>query len=303
MNLKSLSGSILVPIDFTETSIFALEHAATISTLENSAITLLHVIEGANFEPVTHASEVKVDHDQALAIEGAAARLEKIIANKTSNITYKYIIVGGKPYRTIADTADEINADFIVMGSNGSSGIQAFAGSNASKVIQYANCPVIVVRELPVHKGYKNIVLPLDLTAETKQKVALAADLAECFDSTVHIVSLHENDEFLANKLNANLNQVENYMKDRGIATTATDMSDSSGNFAMRTLDWAKAKDADLIVIMTQQERSVREYIIGTYAQQMVNRSPIAVLTVTPNTRLETSVEPFNSFGDVAGFN
>jgi len=294
MNLKSLSGSILVPIDFTETSIFALEHAAAISTLENSAITLIHVIEGASFEPVTHASDVKVDQNQALAIEGAAARLQKIIDNKTSNISYKYIIVGGKPYRAIADTADEIKADFIVMGTNGSSGMQAFAGSNASKVIQYANCPVIVVREHPVNKGYKNIVLPLDLTAETKQKVTLAADLAEHFNSTVHIVSLHEKDEFLANKLNANLNQVEEYLKDRGIATTATDMSDSSGNFAMRTLDWAKAKNADLVMIMTQQERSVREYIIGTYAQQIVNKSPIAVLTVTPNTKLEGSVDISN---------
>ena len=291
MDLKSFSGSILVPIDFTETSIFALEHAAAISSLENDSITLLHVIEGANFDAVTSANDVNVDHRDALAIEGAATRLQKIIANKTSNINYKYIIAGGKPYRKIAETAEEINADFIVMGTNGSSGTQAFAGSNASKVIQHATCPVIVVRELPAHNGYKDIVLPLDLTRETKQKVAIAADLAEHFHSTVHVVSFHESDEYLANKLNANINQVEGYLNDRGINTTATVMSDSSGNFAMRTLDWANAKGADLVVIMTQQEKSVREYIIGSYAQQIVNKSPIPVLTVTPNTKLQGSID------------
>ena len=292
MDKKQLKNSTLVPIDFSVTSLIALDHAAAIANLSqdnvNRVVTLLHVIEGPSFDPVYDIAEIEVSDRDALAIEGAANRLQSVIDKSKSsyNVNFRYIIVGGKASRKIAQVAEEIDAQSIVMGTHGSSGMQALAGSNASRVIQLASCPVIVVRERPLGQGYKNIVLPLDLSNETKQKVNITAQIAKYFNATVHLVTLAETDEFLANRISANIAQVEEYFKERGIATTTTSLTESNGNFALQTLVWAQGKGADLIVIMSQQDKELSEYIFGSYAQQIVNRSTIPVLTVNPHAHM-----------------
>jgi nucleotide-binding universal stress UspA family protein len=287
--------STLVPVDFSEASLAALDHAIAVSQIFNDRkpiITLVHIIEGANFEPVSRVEAAGESFRDALAIEGAINRFEKIInKHSTENVEFKYIIAGGKPYRKIVDIAREINADGIIMGTHGSSGIQIIAGSNASRVIQTAPCPVVVIKSKPSKEGYKNIVLPLDLTKETKQKVNFAAQVAVYCNATVHIISMVDNDEFLKRRLQNNLIQVENYLKSKEIKTTSTMLDIDSSNFAMQMLAWAEGKNADLVVIMTQSERSFGDYFFGTYAQQIVNKSSIPVMTIRPNPVLEGIVE------------
>jgi nucleotide-binding universal stress UspA family protein len=300
---NDLIDSTLVPIDFSETSIMALDQAASmISTLkEGNKITLLHVIEGSNFQVVSDASQLgDINQPEALAVEGALIRMQKISnAQKSSysNIEYSFLVAGGKPYRKIAEIAEDIKADTIVMGTHGSSGIQAFAGSNASKVIQLAPCPVVIIKKLPNKKGCKNIVLPLDLTLETKQKVNFAVKFAKNYGSTVHILSMRESDEFLAKRLENNLSQVESYLNERGIPTTSTILNASGGNFVKQTLAWAEGKDADLIIIMSQQDKELAEYIYGSYSQQIVNKSNIPVLAVNPRPELEGILDPTTGTG------
>ncbi|RYD73517.1 MAG: universal stress protein [Sphingobacteriales bacterium] len=295
---NDLINSTLVPIDFSETSLLALEHAAAIAKIigdKNQLVTLVHVIEGANFNSITEAAQIEAGSRDALAIEGAINRLHKITekytANSTDAVQYKYIVAGGKAYKKIAELAEQLEADCIVMGTHGSSGIQAFAGSNASRVIHIAPCPVVVVREKPFGRGYKNIVLPLDLTKETKQKVNIAVKVASYYDSTVHLVTSRESADDLDKKLQLNLNQVEKYLQERNIKVTTTTLESGSGNFAMQSLVWAQGKEADLIIIMAEQEKGWTEYIYGTYAQQIVNRSPIPVMAVTPRPELAGLIE------------
>src|SRR5690606_24949377 len=105
-------------------------------------------IECASFDPVYDPSNVATSNRDALAIEGAINRLNGVInkfQEKFQGITFAQIVAGGKPFKKIARVAEEIEAQSIVMGSHGSSGWQAIAGSNASRVIQIAPCPVIVI--------------------------------------------------------------------------------------------------------------------------------------------------------------
>ncbi|MDQ3072611.1 MAG: universal stress protein [Bacteroidota bacterium] len=284
-NNQEFSHTTLVPVDFSDTAMMALDHAIAVTKAINEGnklITLLHVIEGGQFHTVSESSQLDAASRDSLAIEGAINRLKSVIENynKIGDIGFKYIVASGKPYRKISEIAEDINADLIVMGTHGSSGIQAFAGSNASKVIQTAHCPVISVKEKPMQGDYQNIVLPLDLTRETKQKVKIAAMIARFFDATVHILSMNESDEFLASKLKKNMAQVSKYFQDQGVKTSTTILS--SSDFARQAIVWAQGKDADLIIIMAQQDRGFSEFIFGSTAQQIVNRSPVPVMTVRP---------------------
>lgn len=293
MNKKKLTNSTIVPIDFSEASELALEHASAMAQViddETQEITLVHVIEDRKLPfigPDTDLSQF--DNRTALMIDGSRTRLEKVKEKfqPKVKVPINFVITGGSPYKRISELAEEIESDSIVMGTKGASGWDAFLGSNAAKVIQVSPCPVVVINERNFEQGYKNIVLPLDLTKETKQKVSLATKVAKFFNSTIHLVSVAEDDKHLQKKIKANLKQVENYLKDQGISHTSEILTDVEGNFADATLKYSQQMGADLIIIMTQQERSFKELIIGSYAQQIVNKSRTPVMCVNPRQDLK----------------
>lgn len=171
------------------------------------------------------------------------------------------------------------------MGTHGASGVERVIGSNASRVISYSTMPVIVVKTDKNPNAYKNIVFPLDLSKESKQKMKWAIHLGKSYNSTIHVLTYKVGDEFLDNKLVANLKQIQNIFDENGVAHTETILEDDS-DFARTTLEFAETKLADLIMIMTQQEsdKSIREYIIETYAQQIVNDSGnVPIFCVNPH--------------------
>jgi nucleotide-binding universal stress UspA family protein len=74
---------------------------------------------------------------------------------------------------------------------------------------------------------------------------------------------------------------VEKLLDEKGLLFT-TEIRDSD-NSTLTTLDYAKEVDADLIVIMTEQEKTLSNmFFLGPYAQQMINLSPYPVLTIAP---------------------
>ncbi|PSR05113.1 MAG: hypothetical protein BRD49_05035 [Bacteroidetes bacterium SW_10_40_5] len=302
MDLSKFKDTTIVPIDFTDNSLMALEHAGAIAHIvehEKHQITLLHVIEGGDLEsPYFQGDQMPEKHIKSLMIEGSISRLEKIISNNLDKINadVNYIITSGKVYNQIAEMARKLDADSIVMGTHGAMGFQEFLGSNAARVIQTAPCPTTVVRERSFGSGYKNIVLPLDVTKETKQKVSWAEKVAKYFDAVINIVTVADEDEASAKRINANMNQVETYLKERGINVTSESVSEPNGNYADATLNYAKESDADLIVVMTQQERSISQMIFGSYAQQIVTKSKIPVMCINPRSDVYKSFE-------VQGFN
>ena len=92
------------------------------------------------------------------------------------------------------------------MGTHGIKGMQALTGSKALKVITNAKSPFLVVQKKKWNPdGFPNIVVPIDSTAETKQKLHWAVFLARTFNSKLHITVKYEGDEFLRNKVRNNM--------------------------------------------------------------------------------------------------
>ena len=90
-------------------------------------------------------------------------------------------------------------------------------------------------------------------------------------------------DEFIVNKLKRQLNQVKDFVENRGSACT-TEMV-YGGNIAEQVLNYAKIIKADLIMIMTQQEMNWTDLFIGSSAQQIINYSDIPVLSIRPSVK------------------
>lgn len=105
--------------------------------------------------------------------------------------------------------------------------------------------------------------------------------IAKQFNSRINILGLPDtDDEGEMKKFEFKLDQIEEYLKKHDISFTRKSIN--GGNQAKHTYEFAKSINADLIVIMTDQDETLTGRLLGTYAQQIVNHSKIPVMSIQP---------------------
>jgi len=276
------SDVILVPTDFTEVADFAVRHANHLARIFRKEICLLHVVESGLL-----TSEKAKEQKEEETNRRLAEQAEKNVA--ASGIPTRFLAKRGNIFDTIGAIADEINAALVVMGTHGVIGMQHVVGSKALRVITNANRPFVVVQKKDIGaQGYKHIVLPIDFSRETKQKLLWAVELSKVFHSTFHILADHESDEYAARAVNNNMAYAENFLRESGCEFTVSKAP--KGDFTKETIRFAKERNADLIIIMTNQNRELSHYIIGPYEQNVIaNEEKIPVMTLNPVDNMSAS--------------
>ena len=281
---------IVIPIDFSEQSLIALNQTYNLARLTKSDITLLHVIDGDMFSAMISIFGDKEEKEKIYR-EGINVELEKL-ANETrakSGLEIKTRIEKGKIYDCVNEVATELEAAFIVMGTSGALTLKKkVIGSNAVRVIGEAPCPVITIKGKEHSSGCKTIVLPLDLSKETKETVVKCIEIAKFFNSAVKVMSIvNTDDEFFTNKLTRQMSQVLDFLQNSGIESTGEFIKDD--DIAQGVLKYANKVNADLIIIMTQQELEFTDYFIGTASAYIINHSEIPVCSIRPMERKDTT--------------
>jgi nucleotide-binding universal stress UspA family protein len=262
---------ILVPIDSTEQTIIALQQTYNLARLTNSKIVLLSVDEG---EPPF--------------VQNRLAELAKE-ASKKSGQPVETMIREGNVYEEIIKVADVLNPLFIMIGLTSKITVGKIIGKNAFKMVRESKHPIITIRGKEHREGCKTILLPLDLTKETREKVDKAIALAKLFNAAVRVISIMNTTyEEFENKLISHSNQVWKRIKEEGIKCSIKTLRGK--DVAQMVLDYGKEVDADLIMIMSKAELSVKEFFIGTVAQHIINESDIPVLSYRPMERKDTTV-------------
>jgi len=275
-------NKILIPIDFSKTSKLALEHAAHLCKAFNSELHLVHIYKTSTIDVLpnltaTSASIPNYEGLKDMVIE-ELDELGKKFSEKF-NVGYNIEVKTGSVSKGILETAKDCGADLIVMGTHGVSGFEEFfLGSNAYRVVTSSTIPVLTVQEQADRMGFENLVLPIDSSQHTRDKVSEVVALAEKFGSKVFIAQLvrEEDDNAI---MNLKVKQVEEHLEHKNIAFETTVLHND--NIAKATLDFAKKVEGDLIAIMTDQE-NYTGFFVGEYAQQIVNHSKIPVLSITP---------------------
>ncbi len=287
------ANKILVPIDFSDQSSIALEQAAHLAKVFDAEITILKIIEeGSAFFKLF--SDKQVDEVKA-KLEGQLTELAEA-TEKAEGVKVNTMMATGKVYDKIVEVGEMLNVAFIVMGTSGGEGggiRKKFIGSNALRVVRESSIPVITIKGKHHRRGCQNIILPLDLTKETKEKVNKAIEFAKRFGSTIRVVSvLLTNDEFIVNRLTRQLDQARKFIEKEGVECTAEIIKSSSGKESLSDviLDYAGKAKGDIIMIMTQQEEDFIEYFIGSSAQEIINHSEIPVMSIIPSRKKDTSV-------------
>ena len=80
-------------------------------------------------------------------LQNANDVLHKFVADKVpDSIKVQHIVADGTIYKTIIDTAENINADLIIMGSHSPELQDYLLGPNAARVVRHSRKSVLVVR-------------------------------------------------------------------------------------------------------------------------------------------------------------
>jgi len=277
MKAPEETKTIIVPVDFTEITANALIHATELAKLFGKPLTLLHVV-GKGF--LEKNSEIIIEEEEALS------KLENLAEDvfSESGVSCSALVRRGSIYDTIGEVAKELNATLVVMATHGVKGLQHIFGSRAIKVIYRAEqVPFVVVQQRPIGEhGYKNIVLPFSFGVESKQKLAWTIHLNKIFDCTFHILAESDDDEFIARKIKNNLVFAERYLKKHNCKYTVHHAPKNTA-FHKDIIKFAASIFADMIIIMTSEDKDWSDYFSGPNEQDIIaNPAQIPVFCLNP---------------------
>lgn len=295
--------TILVPLDFSRTAMYALDYAWALAKQLKSQVHLMHVQLP----------------DEACAVPGAAHLMREC----AESVTFLHQRLGqldgergprfwpenchirtGHPYQEICNLAKELNVDLIVLGSRGNVGLKrVLLGSTAERVVRFSPCPVLVVHQRKKGKIFdrsakkfpiRKIVAPIDFSQCSMKGAMYAAFLAREFDAKLclfHSVQLPA--KAIIDRLSPDPLATTNRMS---VKNARLEMQ------AFRQLDFfrgvktagevrtgypieeiyaeTKRPDTDLVVISTHGRSGFDRMLLGSVAEHAVRYAECPVLVV-----------------------
>ncbi|MDY4861298.1 MAG: universal stress protein [Candidatus Onthomorpha sp.] len=281
-NNQRKTPTVLVPYDFGPKAKTALQEAIKVADFIKGQIYLLSVLQASNFFTELFKSE-KQQREERRHVEN---KLKEVIleTRKTYHGNIRYIVEHGSPAEVILEQAQIRNAQYIIMGKM-SSTVSAFhfIGPLTMHIIASAPCPVITVGENSIENGrFDNILLPIDLSKQTLEKINAAISWAKYYKSTVHLVGVvKRGTNLVSSRLVKKLEKAKWVIEQEGIKVTAQAYIEDERPIEEVILTHGKSVNADIMMIMTHQELSLTDNYIGAVAQNMIKKSEIPTLSFT----------------------
>lgn len=264
---------ILVPTDFSKYAEIALKQSVLFANKNDCDVVLMHVIPSLK---KLNGTEESVDLIHR--------KLQKLVDSVHSFCEVKVftIIESGKVISQILKKEKEISPEYLFIGTDASANVNS---STTLQILNNVNCPLVVFSSRADKNSCNKIVLPLDLTKETKQKIEQTIRVAKIYGSEVHIVSAAslENDD-QCDRLRVQLNQVKGTFSRLRIdcVTKIIRTKNDIEVMANAINDYADDINADLIVIMTRQETKIQKFFVGSMAIKLIRKSTVPIMCISP---------------------
>ena len=148
---------IMVPVDFSDCSLDALEYAVAVAQRAQASVMLLHVLEPVSYGlDFTVSIQAEREHERKILTERLAGL---VAALEAANVKSESLVRGGLPRDSILEAARAWSADLIVMGTHGRRGLShALYGSVVESVLRKSHCPILTVRSPKFHQDHRRVV-------------------------------------------------------------------------------------------------------------------------------------------------
>ena len=257
---------ILVPVDFSKKSEFAVKMSAQISKKIKAEIHLLHLVElpsgivdmgaGSNFSIPASMMYLRKVKEKIIYLKDNFFDSDQII---------KYSIKFENPFEGIKNYAIKNDTNLIVMGSKGVSDFEEMIiGSNTEKVVRTSNIPVIVVKTDATKFKFKKLVFASNYDEENKVAFKDFLVFAKIFNSQIHLLKINTVSNFESSY--ATQNKIKNFIKDfdlqRKTINIYNDVSVVKG-----IMNFSKDINADLIALSTHGRSGLSSLFNGSIAK------------------------------------
>ncbi len=269
---------VLVPVDFSKRSEYATKMAAQIGKNINCEIYLLHLVElpsgiidmgaGSNFsipKSMVYLRKVK----------------EKMIALKTQlfndSQVVKYSIKFQHPYEGIKNYVSKINANLIVMGSQGVSDFEEMIiGSNTEKIVRTSTIPVVVVKTDSKKFKFKNFIFASNYDDENKVAFKKFLDFAHQFNAKIHLLKINTLDRF--ESTTDTKEKIKEFIREYNLPKkTISIYNDTS--VVKGITNFAKEVNADLIALSTHGRSGLSSLFNSSIARDLSKNALRPVIT------------------------
>ena len=289
--------NILVPIDFSEMSIQAIDSAKSLARRVGANIHLVHVYQfeyPAGFVRPAVPPLMPLSYSEEEA-DRLTHKLHELAHANEVPLNSCHLLIGASPFHEICGLAREIEADLIVMPTHGRGFLKHFMlGSTAERVVQHAPCPVLVAKEhAEVSKQINRILAPVDFSECSLAGLQYAIQLAEKFAARILVLHAVPMGYAYTDGLgmydisalekeaqkNAELDMVE-FVRRAKFGRVKFETAVRIGIPVDHICDAAEKENIDLIVTSTHGRTGFSHVMMGSAAEQIVRRVPRPVLVV-----------------------
>ncbi|WP_420581099.1 universal stress protein [Reichenbachiella sp.] len=274
--------TIAVPYDFSPYAAAALDFAVQLSQKTQAKIKLIHVIEYplATTFNVTGEVEPEETMDKIFTlqlIDKANVKMRDVLHSYDGKAEIDQVILMGNAYDGITDQLEELDADLIVMGTKGATGLkELLVGSNTEKIVRNAHCPVLAIPEKCNASTINDVVFATDLD-DTHGNILKAFDeYRKQFNAKLHLVWVDTphnsvNEDLGKERLKeiARKNNIENYE-----VHIAKAFKPEEG-----ILSFSWQIKAGMIGMSTHSHKGLIHLFVGSVAEDVVNHAKIPVWT------------------------
>jgi len=271
---------IIVPIDFSKHSEYALEAASILAKQNNAQILALHMLEISDSMLISSDNE---QHAKAVFFLKLAEQKFETFLQKdyVEGVDIVPIVKHFKVFSEVSEVAKEHNADLIVMGSHGSSGLsEIFVGSNTEKVVRHSDIPVLVIKNKPENMDYKKVVFASDFSEEAVKPYVNASKLLESFGSEMQLLYVNvpgerfKSTSEMENTMLNFLKMADGNLNRMNAVNYVSDVTVENG-----ILTFAHKTNADLIVIPTHGRTGLAHFFEGSISEDLANHADLPVMT------------------------
>ena len=290
---------VLCGLDYSTYSRKVLDYAVAFAALYGARVTALHVASaGAALAAVPAAEGFGAPATGAFDPRAARDELSRFVTGATRRPVECEIAEGAAAAR-ILERADALGADMIVVGTHGRSAFERLLlGSVADKVLRRASQPVLTVPpDAPAVPGFARVLCATDLSPAADRALDRAVSIIGRSQGrlvVLHVLEMPDVPEDIPEAPSYDVEAFWEVYRDRArrlmeaaIPAPVRDRSSveavmAPGRAHAAIVERARRDGEDLIVLGTQGRGPIERLFLGSTADQVVRRSPCAVLTVRP---------------------
>lgn len=272
--------SILVPTDFSSNANVAIEYACELAKSLGAGITILNIHTPAPNQYDVASVLIKEELERAKSF--AAQKLDEIskIIEQNYQLTCKTEFKVGGIIDSIEDTIENGNADFVVMGTRGASGLDKILfGSNTSRVIEKVKCPVLAIPADVTFHIPKRIVYATDFNNAELNHVEKLVAIARPFNAELMMVHITtdkaalQSEEMLKRNFGKQVSQLTDYSSITYFAKYEEDV--------VRALDsFTQQVGADWIAMLTHKRAFFEKFYNPSLTKEMAYQTKVPLLAI-----------------------